>query len=135
MKIQCTPQALVYENLSKVMTSTGVYIKQLGDMFKSSFSQHLKYNLQEATTFRDLFSHRERSYQAYVRADRALLEKKEKLFRLKDTTKWGGFQSDVQQVRFKPELLMNKEAAFDFMLPQETNDVEGKKMELCFYTN
>ena len=104
-------------------------------MFKTSFSQHLKYNLHEASTFRDLFSHREQAYQSYVRADKALIDKKEKLLRLKDTTKWGGFQSDVQQVRFKPELLLNKEAAFDFMLPQETAEVENKKMELCFYTN
>jgi hypothetical protein len=29
----------------------------------------------------------------------------------------------------------NKEAAFDFMLPQETAEVEAKKLELCFYTN
>lgn len=72
VKIQCTPQALVHEHLSKVMTSTGVYIKQLGDMFKTSFSQHLKYNLHEAGSFRDLFSHRDQVYQAYIKADRAL---------------------------------------------------------------
>jgi len=54
------------------MTSTGVYIKQLGDMFKTSFSQHLKYNLHEAGSFRDLFSHRDQVYQAYIKADRAL---------------------------------------------------------------
>jgi hypothetical protein len=99
------------------MTSTGVYIKQLGDMYKSSFSQHLKYNLDEAGTFRDLFTQRDQSYQSFIRADRALQDKKERLFKLKDTTKWGGFKDDVQQVRFKPELVNNKEAAFDFMLP------------------
>jgi hypothetical protein len=99
------------------MTSTGVYVKQLGDVFKSSFAQHLKYNLNEASTFRDLFSHREQAYQAYIRAEQALIGKKEKLFKLKDTTKWGGFTNEVQQVKFKPELLNNKEAAFDFMLP------------------
>ena len=117
------------------MTSTGVYIKQLGDMYRSSFSQHLKYNLHEAGTFRDLFTQRDQSYQSFIRAERALQDKKERLFKLKDTTKWGGFKDDVQQVRFKPELVNNKEAAFDFMLPQETTDVEGKKMELCFFTN
>jgi hypothetical protein len=86
---------LVFDHLSKVMTSSGVYIKQLGDMFKTSFAQHLKYNLNEASTFRDLFSHREQAYQAYVKADRALFDKKEKLFKLKDTTKWGGFVNEV----------------------------------------
>ena len=101
VKIQCTPQALVYDHLSKVMTSTGVYIKQLGDMFRGSFAQHLKYNLNEAGTFRDLFAHRDQSYQSFIRADKALIERKEKLFRLKDTTKWGGFRDDVQQVKFR----------------------------------
>jgi hypothetical protein len=49
----------VYEHLSKVMTSTGVYIKNLGDMFNVSFTKHLKYNLNEADSFKDLFSMRE----------------------------------------------------------------------------
>ena len=82
-----------------------------------------------------MFAQRDQSYQSFIHAERALQDKKERLFKLKDTTKWGGFKDDVQQVRFKPELVNNKEAAFDFMLPQETTDVEGKKMELCFYTN
>jgi hypothetical protein len=41
------------------MTSTGVYIKNLGDMFNVSFTKHLKYNLNEADSFKDLFSMRE----------------------------------------------------------------------------
>lgn len=74
------------------MTSTGVYIKNLGDMFNTSFTKHLKYNLHEADTFKDLFAMREQSYQAFLRADRALVDKKEKLHRNKDVTKWGGFK-------------------------------------------
>jgi len=104
-------------------------------MFKSSFASHLKYNLDEAGSFRDVFSHRDQVYQNYIRSDKALSDKKERLFKLKDTTKWGGFANDVQQVRFKQELLINKEAAFDFMLPQETADLDFKKQELCFFTN
>ncbi len=62
VRIQSTSQALVYENLSKVMTSTGVYIKNLGDMFNVSFTKHLKYNLNEADSFKDLFTMREQIY-------------------------------------------------------------------------
>jgi hypothetical protein len=52
--------------------------------------------LDEAGTFRDLFAQRDQSYQSFIRADRALQDKKERLFKLKDTTKWGGFKDDVQ---------------------------------------
>lgn len=104
-------------------------------MFRTSFGQHLKFNLHEASSYRELFQHRDQVYQTFIRADRSLQDKKEKLFKARDTTKWGGFANDVQQVRFKNDLLNNKEAAFDFMLPQESADVENKKMELCFFTN
>ena len=58
------------------MTSTGVYIKNLGDMFNVSFTKHLKYNLNEADSFKDLFSMKEQVYQSYLRADRGIIDKK-----------------------------------------------------------
>lgn len=135
VRIQSTSQALVYENLSKVMTSTGVYVKNLGDMFNTSFTKHLKYNLNEADSFKDLFSMREQVYQAYLRADRALIDKKDTLFKKKDATKWLGFKDNQQMIRMKDELLKDKDTAFEFMLPKETAEVEAKKHELMFYTN
>jgi hypothetical protein len=38
-------------------------------------------------------------------------------------------------LRLKDELLKDKESAFEFMLPKETQEVEVKKHELMFYTN
>lgn len=58
-RIQCPSQAQSFEHLARVMTSTGVYIKQLGDMMHKSFAEHLKYNLHEGESFRDLFSTRD----------------------------------------------------------------------------
>jgi hypothetical protein len=49
----------VFENISKVMSSTGVYVKNLGELMNKGFAEHLKYNLHEADTFRDLFAYRE----------------------------------------------------------------------------
>lgn len=117
------------------MTSTGVYVKNLGDMFETSFTKHLKYNLHEADTFKDLFSMRDQIYQAYIRADRALLDKKEALFKKKDATKWGGFQDNPQMVRMRNDLLKDKDMAAEFMLPKESAEVEAKKHELLFFTN
>ena len=117
------------------MTSTGVYIKNLGDMFNVSFTKHLKYNLNEADSFKDLFSMKEQVYQSYLRADRALIDKKESLFKKKDATKWLGFKDNQQMIRMKDELLKDKETAYEFMLPKESAEVEAKKHELMFYTN
>jgi hypothetical protein len=117
------------------MTSTGVYVKNLGDMFETSFTKHLKYNLHEADTFKDLFGMREQVYQAYLRADRALLDKKDGLFKKKDVTKWGGFKDNQQMVRMRDELLKEKDMAAEFMLPKESAEVESKKHEVLFFTN
>ena len=72
---------------------------------------------------------------AFVKIDRSLLEKKEKLFKQKDLYKWGGFQDNLQLQKMQDELVQNKEKAFLFMLPKETKEMENKKEELGFLTN
>lgn len=72
---------------------------------------------------------------AFVKIDRSLLEKKEKLFKQKDLYKWGGFQDNLQLQKMQDELVQNKEKAFLFMLPKETKEMESKKEELGFLTN
>lgn len=58
-RINCHSQVQLFENISKVMSSTGVYIQNLGHIMNKGFAEHLKYNLHEADSFRDLFSHRD----------------------------------------------------------------------------
>ena len=125
----------MFEHLAKVMSSSGVYVKTLGDMFKKSFTEHLKYNLHEADTFKDLFALRDNLFQQYAKLDKALIEKKDRLFKLRDYTKWGGFKDQAEMLRLKDELLKDRDAAFIYMLPKETAELEQKKQELCFYTN
>ena len=72
---------------------------------------------------------------AFVKIDRSLLEKKEKLFKQKDLYKWGGFQDNLQLQKMQDELVQNKEKAFLFMLPKETKEMESKKEELGFLRN
>lgn len=38
-------------------------------------------------------------------------------------------------IRLREELLKDREAAFDYMMPKETQELDFKKQELCFYTN
>ena len=54
------------------MSSTGVYIKNLGEMIKKSFTEHMKFNLHEGDSFRDMFSNRDQLLQTYQRAEKML---------------------------------------------------------------
>lgn len=63
----------------------------------------MKYHLDESESFRELYMFRELSKNVYLKQEKYLLERKDKLFRNKDLTKWGGF-NDLQQM----ELLKNE---------------------------
>lgn len=49
-------------------------------------------------------------------------------------SKWCA-QDMAEVLRFKDELLGNKDRAFGLMLAKETGVVESKREELCFFTN
>jgi hypothetical protein len=42
---------------------------------------------------------------------------------------------NIELLKLKDELLNDKDKAFQYMLPKDTKEVEGKREELCFYTN
>jgi hypothetical protein len=135
-RIQCTTQAVAFEQIAKVMTSSGIYVKNLGDIIRKNLADHMKYNLHEGDTFKDLFTHRDALFHAYSKADKALQEKKEKLFKLRDPTKWGGDTNHIQDMmRIKDALLKDRDAAFEYILPKETHELETKRQELCFFSN
>ncbi|TNV73396.1 hypothetical protein FGO68_gene7261 [Halteria grandinella] len=135
-RINCHSQVQVFENISKVMSSTGVFVKNLGEVMNKGFAEHLKYNLHEADTFRDLFSHRENLAQQQAKLERALQDKKEKLLKLRDPTKWGASREDLaEMIRMREDLFKDRELAFDYMLPKETQDIEQKRYELNFFSN
>lgn len=127
-RIQCTTQAVAFEQIAKVMTSSGIYVKNLGEIIRKNLADHMKYNLHEGDTFRDLFTYRDTLFHAYSKADKTLQEKKEKLFKLRDLTKWGCDANQVQDMMKNREALFkNRESAFELMLPKETQELEIKR--------
>jgi len=66
-----------------------------------------------------------------------LIGKKEKLLKNKDVSKWG-YQGEggVGEIERNYERLMGlKEAAFTYMLQNETKELELQREHLSFYTN
>lgn len=117
------------------MTSSGIFISSLGGIFKRYYTDHLKYCMQESESYREIFGKRDQAYQQYLKFEKALAEKKDKLFKLRDPTKWGGFKDQSEMIRLREELLKDREASFDYMLPKESQELDFKRQELCFYTN
>lgn len=51
----------------------------------------MRYHLDEYESYKELHLVREQIKSQYIKQERALFEKKEKLFKGKDPYKWGGF--------------------------------------------
>jgi hypothetical protein len=67
------------------------------------------------------------------------MEKKEKLHKVGDLSKWGGahscFKDELEMSELRTKLMQNKALAFTYMLPRETFEWETRREELCFLTN
>lgn len=52
-------------------------------------------------------------------------------------SKWGAFPPENAhlQEKLRDDLLKNKDKAFNYMMPKETNDLDEKREELSFFTN
>ena len=125
----------LYAWLSKMSTGTGNHIANLGDLFKVYLGSHLKYHMAEHESFRELQALREIVKQNFMKKERHLIERKEKLFKSQDISRWGfeGPQDDL--IRRKDELLHDKEKSFRFMLTRESQELETQREELFFYSN
>ena len=82
----------------------------------------MKYHLMEHESYRELLKTREEIGNQYKRSEKALNEKKERLYKNKDLTKWGYLGengvADIEKIHDK--LLSCKQAAFTYMLQHET---------------
>ena len=125
----------LYAWLSKMSTGTGNHIANLGDLFKVYLGSHLKYHMSEHESFRELQTLRESVKQTFIKKERHLIERKERLFKSQDISRWGfeGPQDDL--IRRKDELLQDKEKAFRYMLTKESQELETFREELFFYSN
>jgi len=64
-RVQSNSQAAAFEQIAKVATSSGIYVKNLGDVIRKGLADYFKYNMDESESFRDLFNQREQLYSAF----------------------------------------------------------------------
>ncbi len=101
----------------------------------------MRMHFEESESFRELFTLREAIRAQYVKQEKALIDKKEKLFRVGDLSKWGGvpgqscFRDELEMTDLRNTLMQNKNLAFTYMLPKETFEWEQRREELCYLTN
>jgi hypothetical protein len=94
--IKCESQHEVYAWLSKMIAGSGNFIAQQGDLVKKYLGTGLKFHLDEHESYREIFQNRDKVKNEYIKQERSLIDKKEKLFKMKDTAKWGGFEDIMQ---------------------------------------
>jgi len=131
--------ANVFSELSKSVVSTSNFISQQGELIKKYLGDNLKTQKKEQESFKELFVQREKMRIAYMKAEKNLLEKKEKLFKKQDVAKWGiqersHYEQEVICLAID-EYQKNKEKAFEIMLPNDTSDVVEKREQYLFYCN
>jgi hypothetical protein len=84
----------------------------------------MKYHLLEHESFREILKQRDEIKNAFIRQEKSLIDKKERLFKNRDFPKWGytGPISDLE--KYSDKFTDNKDAAFTYMLQKETTDLE-----------
>lgn len=118
-----------------MLSGSGHHLQHTGELIKLYCGSHLKYHFLEGETLKELYTVRESVKYQYLRKERALYEKKDKIFKLRDISKWG-FSGSMEELEGRAdELLKNKEKAFKFMLSEETKSLNEQREELSFYTN
>jgi len=72
----------------------------------------------------------------YLKKEKDLLNRKEKLFITRDFTQWMYTEGTIYDLmKHSDELFANKEKAFKCMLCKETKEINEMREELSFYTN
>lgn len=72
-----------------MITGTGTFLKNQAELIKIYCGSNLKQYMAEHDSMRELFKEREVVRGAYVRKEQDLIYKKEKLFKIKNPSKWG----------------------------------------------
>ena len=100
----------------------------------------MRVHWEESETFRELYNMRGAADSQFVRTEKALIDRKEKMLKAADLTKWGSgpfscFKDENQMAELREKLLNEKSVALTYMLPKESQECEWKKEELNFLTN
>lgn len=101
---------------------------------------YMRKHHEESEAYREVFNLREAIHNQFVRNEKVLIDKKEKLFKAGDLAKWGSgpfscFVDSKQMNDIQEKLMGDKATSFSYILPKESQDCEYKKEELCFLTN
>lgn len=140
--IKCSSQHELFLWLSKMATGTGNFVASTGQLIGDYLGEdYMRMHFEEAESFKEIFNLREIIRTQYVKQEKALIEKKEKLFKVGDLSKWGGapgqscFRDELEMTDLRNTLMSNKNLAFTYMLPKETYEWEMRREELCYLTN
>ena len=134
--IKVNKQHDLFGKIAKMMTATGNNFANTGELIKLYCGSHLKYHLQEYESMSEILQAREQLKDQYIKKERHLFDRKEKLFRGKDVSRWGFTQGKQEElVSRSEELFNNKNKAFKYMLSDDTIALNQLREELSFYTN
>ena len=87
--IKCEKKAELFDYLSQVLVGTGENILNTGELVKLYCgSSHMKYHLNEQDTLLELLALYNDLHALYLKKERELKNKKEKIFNSKDFTTW-----------------------------------------------
>jgi hypothetical protein len=113
---RCQDQHEMYAWLSKMITGTGNFIAQQGELFKNFLGSNMKYHLLEHESFREILKQRDELKNGFIKSEMKLLEKKERLFKNREFSKWGYTGPNQDLERLSGKFTDNKQAAFTYML-------------------
>ncbi len=109
--IKCQSQHELYAWLSKLVTGTGNFVFQTGELVRDFMGEdYMRMHYEEAEAFRELYNMRQAIDTQYIKTEKALIDRKEKLLKQGDLTKWGSgpfscFKDEKQMAELKDKLL------------------------------
>ena len=112
---------LIYEKLKVQLDEWQKIVTKESKVLYSMFPKYFRYNQLESRSYQELFSNRIQTKAKADKSLKALNDKKEKLFQMKDYTKWG-IRDDAKNIA---ALANDKDAAFARMLPKETEEIQN----------
>lgn len=139
--IKCQSQHELFAWLSKLATGTGNFVFQTGELVRDYLGEeYMRVHFEEADSFKEVFNLREAVRTQFVRMEKALLDRKEKLYKAGDMSKWAGggpscFRDALEMSELRNQLMADRNLAYTYILPKESQELEFKREELCFLTN